>query len=356
MGNAHRSLVVLLAALASLLLAQPVLADGRGHTVFGQEYTLAEGERLSGDLVMLGGSARLLPDSVVDGNVTVIGGEVIIEGHVRGDVAAVGGTLELGAGAEVEGDMVSFGNVRRHPEAIVRGELVTGPDAAQRFDALARMFDGRVAPPPRPTVPDRPADDLSWLGALARQVLTLGTALAAAALIAALFPAHLARVSQAMTSAWLQSAGVGVLTAVVAVVLAPVLAITCIGLPVSFVILISLAAAVLLGWAGAGQRVGARMARVANLRLTSMLAQTILGVALITLVAMLPCLGLLVGLAVAVWGLGAVALTRFGTRDYVPTVLAPEPEGRVPGTPAAPRGDTHPLNTPPGAKGEGEGR
>ena len=356
MGNAHRSLLRLLAILALLLLAQPVLADGHGYTVFGEEYTLAEGERLNGDLVVLGGRARLLPHSVVDGNVAIIGGEATIEGQVRGDVAAVGGTLELGASAEVEGDMVSFGNVRRHPEAIVRGEVVTGPNAAQRLEALTRMFDSRVARSPHVTAPVRAAGDLSWLGSLARQVLTLGTALAAAALISVLFPTHLARVTQAMTSAWLQSAGVGLLTAVVAAVLAPVLAITCIGLPASFVIIVSLAAAVLLGWTGAGQRLGARMARVANLRLTSILAETILGVALITVVTMLPCLGALVGLAVAVWGLGAVVLTRFGTRDYVPAVLTPSSGGGIPGTPAAPRGDTHHLDAPPGAEAEGEDR
>lgn len=91
--------MILLATLGLLFLAQPALADGRAHTVVGQEYTLPTGERLGGDLVMLGGVARLQPSSVVDGNVTVVGGQAVIEGNVRGDVVAVGGTAELTAGA-----------------------------------------------------------------------------------------------------------------------------------------------------------------------------------------------------------------------------------------------------------------
>lgn len=350
MAKARRSLVMLLAAVALLLLAPPALADGRGHTVLGQQYTLAAGERLNGDLVVLGGSARLRPGSVVDGNVTAMGGETVIEGRVRGDVVAVGGTVELGADAEIEGDMVAFGTVRRHGDAIVRGDLITGPVAARRFDALSRMFSGSMSPASPPAAASRPAEDWSWLGTIARQILTLGTALAAAALASMLFPANLARITEAMRVAWLQSAGVGALTGVVALVLAPVLAITCIGLPISVVLLVALGVSVLLGGSGAGQLLGARMARVANLRIASPLAETMLGVGIITLAAMLPCLGLLVALPVAAWGLGAVALTRFGTRTFVPSPLPSTPVG---GAPAAPRGDTRPLEPPPG---ESEGQ
>ena len=100
----------------------------------------------------------------------------------------------------------------------------------------------------------------------------------------------------------------------------------------------------------AGQMVGARVARAANLRLTSTLAETLLGVALISLVAMLPCLGVLAALLVAAWGLGAVVLTRLGTRAYLPTPLPPRPEGD---TAEASRGGTHPLEALPGDESGG---
>lgn len=350
MAMARRWYVILLAALALLLLAPPALAEGRGHTVFGQEYILADGERLHGDLVVLGGVAHLLPDSVVDGNVTVMGGETVIEGLVRGDVVSVGGSLELGAGADIQGDLVAFGAIRRHAGATVRGELVTGPDTPRRLEEFSRMFDGRVAPAPQRVSPPRASGDPSWFGALVRQVLAVGTALAAAALVVILFPAHLKRVAHAMSTAWLQSAGVGALTGAVALVLAPVLAITCIGLPVSIVLVVGLGVSLLLGWTGAGRLVGTRVARAANLRLASPMAETMLGVALISLVAMLPCLGFLAALPVAAWGLGAVVLTRLGTRDYVPAPLPPQPHG---GSSTAPRGGTHPLDRLPNDGGEG---
>lgn len=343
MARVRRSLVMLLVALVLLVSPPPALAQGGGHTVVGQEYTLAAGEQLDGDLVVLGGRAQLKRDSVVNGNVTVLGGEALIEGRVRCDVVAMGGTLELGAGAEVGGDMVAFGTLRRHAEAAVRGDVVTGPGAVSVSGSrdLARMFDGQVAPRTRPSITVRTSTDASELVTLLRQILALATAVAAAALITMLFPANLTRVSNAMSTAWLQSAGVGALTGVVALVLAPVLAITIIGLPVSLVLLVALGLSALLGWTGAGQLVGAYLARAANLRLTSSVATAMLGVSIISLITMLPCLGLLAALAVAAWGLGAVVLTRLGTRTYVPAPLPPQ---AADGGPTAPRSDTRPLD------------
>lgn len=350
MRQSRRSLVFLLAALMLLLVAQPVLAQGSGHTVFGQEYTLPAGERLDGDLVVLGGVARLEAESVVEGNVTVMGGETVIEGVVRGDVVAVGGTLELGSGAVIDGDLVAFGNIRRHPSSSVRGDIVTGPDAARRFGGLAGMLDERATPQPRSAPDGRRAQEWSWLGSLARQVLALATALAVAALAVMVLPGHLERITAAMTTAWLQSLGVGALTGAAALVLAPVLAITCIGLPAAFVLITALALSVLLGWTGAGQLVGARLARAANLRISAPLGETLLGVGVISLIAMAPCLGLLAALPVAAWGLGAVVLTRFGTRTYVPAPLPPASGTR--GAPTEIHPETRPLEAPPGDEGE----
>jgi hypothetical protein len=67
---------------------------------------------------------------------------------------------------------------------------------------------------------------------------------------------------------------------------------------------------------------------------------------------MLPCLGFLAALLVAAWGLGAVVLTRLGTRTYVPAPLPPQPEGGAPGAPSGQRGGTRPLDTLPGGESE----
>jgi hypothetical protein len=346
MAVVRRVLAVLLVVGAFLVPAQPALAQRGGHTIFGQDYTLASGERLAGDLVVLGGTTHLEPGSVVDGNITVMGGETVIEGLVHGDVVAMGGSLELGARADVGGDLVAFGNVRRHSGATVRGDLVTGAGVARHLEGLPRMLPERVAPAPQVPQSAGLSESLSWLTSLLRQVLGLATVLAAAALLTILFSTQLARVTHTMSSAWLQSAGVGALTAVVALILAPMLAITCIGLPVSFVVIVALGLAVLLGWTGAGHIVGESVARAANLRLTASVGKVLLGVGLISLIAMLPCLGFLITLTLAAWGLGATVLTRFGTRPYEP-VVPPRSEDGAPGEAPTPRGGTRPLNALP---------
>lgn len=177
-------------------------------------------------------------------------------------------------------------------------------------------------------------------------MLAFGAALAVAALVVILFPAHLRRVYRGDDVRLDQSADVGVLTGVAAIVLAPLLAITCIGLPISLVILVALAVAILLGWAGAGQWADAQLARATNLHLASTLGETVLGVALITLATKVPCLGFLLALPVAAWGLGAVVLTPVRHAQLPPTVPAGVSRAGRPEAASSSLSDTRRLETP----------
>ena len=80
--------------------------------------------RGSNGRVRLGGSITVDEDEEVNGAVVAIGGHVDINGRVREDVVAVGGTVRLGPKAEIQGDVTTVGgSVSRDPEAVVRGQV-----------------------------------------------------------------------------------------------------------------------------------------------------------------------------------------------------------------------------------------
>jgi hypothetical protein len=89
-------------------------------------------------------------------------------------------------------------------------------------------------------------------------------------------------------------------------------------------VLLALAVAGLFGWAGVGALVGERFLKAVNARQATPVWSAALGTLLISLVAaglgFLPCIGVVAWIAtfvVGCFGLGAVVLTRFGTRPYI---------------------------------------
>ena len=82
---------------------------GEDWVRFGEDVTLAPDERLTGDLVVLFGDARV--EGRVDGSAVVIGGTLSLgpRAEVGEDAVAVMGRLEREEGSRVDGDTVSLG-------------------------------------------------------------------------------------------------------------------------------------------------------------------------------------------------------------------------------------------------------
>jgi hypothetical protein len=80
--------------------------------------------RYSGDRVRLGGGVTVGADELVTGDVVAIGGSARVLGEVRGEVVAVGGSVELGPNAIVSRDVVVVGGaLRRDPSSTVGGSI-----------------------------------------------------------------------------------------------------------------------------------------------------------------------------------------------------------------------------------------
>jgi hypothetical protein len=108
-----------------------------------------------------------------------------------------------------------------------------------------------------------------------------------------------------------------------------VLAITIILSPVSLLAAVLLVVAGVFGWIAIGKEVGDRLAKAFKWDLHPA-ASAGLGTLSLSLVVggigLIPCLGWMVAFVVVAIALGAVLLTRFGSREYAPaTAPAPAP-------------------------------
>jgi hypothetical protein len=332
-------ILVLFAALAfpTVALASPPGADPHDDKiVFGSNYTLASGETLDGSLIVFGGNAVVQPNSTVQGDVAVIGGNLDINGIVERNVVIVGGNATLGNSAHVMGNVNTVAAaLNRAPGARIDGEIVTGSNRPFVFNPVTTPFS------PGFSLGFHPITDFFLT---VGRILSQSLALAALAILVILFlPKQVERSADAVTSQPLMSAGLGLLTIVVAPILLVLIMITIILIPVSILGFFALGLAALFGWITIGIEVGKRLGQALNQNWHLAISAG-LGTFLMTLVVnsfgRIPCIGWLVPFLVTLAGLGAVVLTRFGTQNYPPLAQV-----TVPPTPANPPSAPQPPAT-----------
>lgn len=304
------------------------------RTITGDNFTLRSGETLRGDLTIFGGNATLEENSTVEGSVAVFGGNVDIAGTVTGDMSLVGGSALLRNSAVINGDLSRIaGAVNREAGAVVRGDWTTmgGPSASSSNTRVARNAGpfGRFFSFITSAI-------VAVLGAIAIALLAIA--------IVALLPNQVAQATAALQASWLTAGVVGALTLFAVPILALTLAITICLIPISLLLLLAYAVAVIAGWAVSARIVGERVMRAMNHHDWTLVGQTLAGAVLLALLGSVPVIGGLIAFIATALGLGALMLTRAGTRRYpMPAPagpiapLAPMPDG-IP----APRADQTP--------------
>jgi hypothetical protein len=310
-GLSFAFLVILLA------FALPINAHAGGlmdsKVVLGGTFTLSSDEVLRGDLGVFGGVATLEPGSLVTGSVFVLGGNLEVGGEIDGDLVVIGGNASLGGSAVVKGDVVTLGGNVDRDGATIEGDEIRGENVTIPFDF---EFDRLVNMPFRAF---RFSAQARVLGYLFQSFVLAALAI----LIVMIWPGATNKVGAALVRQPAASAGIGILTAIVAPVLIVVMMVTICLLPVGLLGIVVLLVAGLFGWIAIGLEVGQRIAIALDQDIqpvviagvgTLVLALVILGFGFI------PCIGWMAPALVGAYGLGAVILTRFGTRLYAPGV------------------------------------
>ena len=291
-----------------MLLATLTLSACAGHNIYSGTVVLDgahgfdEGDIIDGELVVFGGKVMLARGSRVTGSVYMLGGALEVDGEVSGDVLCFDGDLTLGPDATVGGNLTVGGDTfARSPQATINGQVNAG---AGMREALS------------PVWPEQ------RLGERLRGFALQTVVLAALAFAAVKFrPKPVARIGEAIARHPVVSGAMGLLVGVVSLSLLVLMAFTVILIPVALLGILALFASIAYGWIAVGAMVGQRVARRLKWNITPGAAAAF-GVVLFMLVVngvgLLPGLFSLIPLAAMAVGLGAVLLTRFGRRTFVP--------------------------------------
>jgi Flp pilus assembly pilin Flp len=304
--------------------------------------TSREKRSADGGQFKMGGSITVPAGEIVAGDVVNVGGAIHVFGEVRGDVVAIGGTVELGPAANVGGDVtVIGGSLQRDPAARVSGEVV---DVGSMASWRARFPRARW----RETWGGRTLGSVfSLLSTLARvAVLCL-----LAALVVLLGRDHVMRISARAAAEPLKAGAIGLLAQLLLlpllIVTIVLLVVTIIGIPLLVLIpfvLLGLVVVALVGFTSVACHVGhllnARFGRVGEGPYATTIAGILILVSPLLLARLVGLAGgvvfpMTIGLLVigtileyVAWtiGFGAVALVRFN-RPGPATLSAPTPEG-----------------------------
>lgn len=288
--------------------------DSDGRVVLGGTYRLESGETLDGDLAVIGGAAYLEEESRVTGDVLVLGGNLDVYGQIDGNVIIVGGNTNLGPAALIKGDVATMGGNLNANDAQILGDLLDGTDFVipYDFDNFEFQFD-RFSIPPIPNLRmSIEARVLSYLF-----VSFLMTAIAV--LVVVIWPKNTRTVAEVVARQPVASVGMGLLTLFIVMPVLTLLVITVCLIPVSLFGFLIFTLAWVFGNVAIGYQVGDRLEKALNQDfqpvLSAGLGTLILGL-VIGGIGFIPCVGFLLSLLVGAFGLGAVLLTRFGTRTY----------------------------------------
>ena len=211
--------------------------------------------RNEGDRVRFGGDVTVDEGQTIEGDVVSVGGTVTVNGTVEGDVVAVGGGVNLGPHAVVEGKVTAVGGpLRRDPGAVVQGK-------AEEIDLGGINLSGW-------TWRSNPVSKW-WTSMLGSAFAFVGTLIRTAvlclfaALVVLLGRDYMDRAGAIASSEAMKAGAIGfasqILFVPLLVITAVVLVMTIIGIPLllalPFVIL-ALALAGLVGFAGVSHRIG----------------------------------------------------------------------------------------------------
>jgi hypothetical protein len=94
------------------------------------------------------------PDRVVAGDLALLGGDLLLEGHVEGDVLVLDGTLTLAEGATIDGDVLQVGGDVIGDGGRVLGEMVSLSVDLGNLEDLDLRIGVDLEAPVAPAVPD----------------------------------------------------------------------------------------------------------------------------------------------------------------------------------------------------------
>lgn len=245
-----------------------------------------------GDIVQFTGDVHIRTDEVVNGDVVVFSGDVVVDGRVNGDVVAFSGKVIVNG--EIDGDVVTLaGRVNQGEGSRITGTLVTlEPGTHIRNIGRFGIPSFRIW---------SPFKVLNFLGFMVLSIITV-----------ALIPNPVTNMRDYLPTNFARVSLIGLLSLVAFPAVVIALLLTIVGIVIIPFAVILYAAAGFLGYVAIAVFLGYKVAGHFNLS-ESIIIHAVIGVALLWLVNQVPFISFLIFLAVVIISLGLVIDTKFGT-------------------------------------------
>jgi cytoskeletal protein CcmA (bactofilin family) len=255
---------------------------------FGGSIIVNNNEVACGTVMDFGGKVDI--NGEMHGKMTVFGSSVVIAGTMTGDVDLYSGVLTLQSGSHMHGDIHLYGS--------------------HLIQTTGSHFNGHII---------NRTDRIDWLignGGFSFPTWSILIWVALGLLLTRLLPEHVMFVRATVVHKVKRSFVIGLLSILLAPAVMVVLVALILPIPVAILVALGVIAAWALGTAAIGWLLGEQMVRAVAPQWNTRPVQVAIGLVALALLGSLPYIGWLINLAVGLVGLGAVFLSRFGTRLY----------------------------------------
>jgi hypothetical protein len=296
------AIAALLSTLLALLLAVGSAFAATDHVVIAGGAVVPRGQT-AGDIVVLDGTVTIAGRAT--GDVVSVSGPVRVTGRIDGDLIAVSDRAVLGPTARVGGDL-RYGDER---PTLAPGANVDGKISNEDWADAANGW--------------------GWVSAFAWWLAVSVSTLIVGALLVWLAPGALRAAHRAVREHLGATIGWGVAIAIGVPLLAILALVTLVGIPFGVALLLAAIPVLLVAYTTSAWIVGRRTLRN---RSTSPWVALLAGWGILRVLALIPVVGALVGLAATVLGLGALTVALWHARK--PGATAARPEAPAAGRPA----------------------
>jgi cytoskeletal protein CcmA (bactofilin family) len=274
--------LILVALLALVALAAPAAADAKRK-----------------DQVVISGTVDV-PKGATAGDIVIVDGPVRIAGHVTGDVVAVAGKVTISG--QVDGDVVTVANRLRLLEgAHVRGDVSYGDE--KPVVASGATVDGKI----KKVKNKIGVGAFAWAIGLIIWLAVTASSLILGVLVVAFTPRAVEAASEAADSSLGAAIGMGAGLFIGIPLGAILIAATVFGVPLAVLLLLAVLPLYALGYVTSAWILGRRILSGRRDRFVPLL----IGLLILRVIALIPFLGGLAGIAATAFGLGALGLAAW---------------------------------------------
>jgi len=268
-----------------------------------EEIVVAKGE--AQDNVIAFGS-NILVEGKVRKDVVAFGGSIIVRGEVKGSVVGLGSKITLGSTSIINKDVYSIGGeLNKEPGCVVNGDTIYFKTSEDISKFLREAF--------------RDIFSVSFIPLiLIIKLIIFFIWFILALIIGALFPRQITFASSQIKKSFWPIFGIGFLSIIIYIGLVIFSALLCfilIGIPFLFSFIVLAIIIQIFGRVVLLYFLGESFIKAFGKRKISLLAAVILGLVLVTIIRLIPILGILFSLCLSIVGWGVVIRTKFGTTE-----------------------------------------